>query len=50
MKKIALMAIVTCFLLTGAAFAQTGNGMAMLENPAPDSYQSGIAVISGWAL
>ena len=33
MKKIALLAIVTCFLLSGGAFAQTGNGMALLENP-----------------
>ena len=49
MKKSALMAVVACFLLSGGAFAQTGNGMAMLENPAPDSYQSGLAVISGWA-
>ena len=49
MKKIALLAIVACFFLSTGAFAQTGNGMAMLENPASDSYQSGIAVISGWA-
>ena len=36
-------------LWSGVAFAQTGNGRAILENPAPDSHQSGISVISGWA-
>ena len=36
-------------LWSGVAFAQTGNGRAMLENPEPDSHQSGVSVISGWA-
>ena len=50
MKKRVLTAVALCLtLLSGVAFAQTGNGMAMLENPAPDSYQSGVSVISGWA-
>ena len=47
MKKSALMAAVSCFLLSGLAFAQSSP--AMLENSAPDSHQSGISVISGWA-
>ena len=50
MKRRALTVVVLCVLLwSGVAFAQTGNGKAMLENPAPDSYQSGVSVISGWA-
>ena len=41
--------MVLCVLLwSGVALAQTGNGRAMLENPAPNSYQSGVSVISGW--
>ena len=50
MKKRIMTAVVLCVTLwSGVAFAQTGNGRAMLENPAPDSHQSGISVISGWA-
>ncbi len=50
MKKRTLTAVVLCVTLwSGVAFAQTGNGRAMLENPAPDSHQSGVSVISGWA-
>ena len=50
MKKRTLTAVVVCVTLwSGVAFAQTGNGRAMLENPAPDSHQSGVSVISGWA-
>ena len=42
--------MVLCVLLwSGVALAQTGNGRAMLENPAPNSHQSGVSVISGWA-
>ena len=45
-----LAAVALCVTLwSGVAFAQTGSGRAMLENPAPDSHQSGISVISGWA-
>ena len=50
MKQRVLTAVVLCVTLwSGVAFAQTGNGRAILENPAPDSHQSGISVISGWA-
>ena len=50
MKKRILTVVVLCVTLwSGVAFAQTGNGRAILENPAPDSHQSGISVISGWA-
>ena len=50
MKKRIMTAVVLCVTLwSGVAFAQTGNGRAILENPAPDSHQSGISVISGWA-
>ena len=50
MKKRILTVVALCVTLwSGVAFAQTGNGRAMLENPAPDSHQSGISVISGWA-
>ena len=50
MKKKVLTAVVLCVTLwSGVSFAQTGNGRAILENPAPDSHQSGISVISGWA-
>ena len=50
MKQRVLMVVTLGVLLwSGVAFAQTGNGMAMLENPAPDSHQSGVSVISGWA-
>ena len=50
MKQRVLTVVALCVTLwSGVAFAQTGNGRAMLENPAPDSHQSGISVISGWA-
>ena len=50
MKQRALTVVTLCLVLwSKVAFAQTGNGMAMLENPAPDSHQSGVSVISGWA-
>ena len=50
MKKRILTVVALCVTLwSGVAFAQTGNGRAILENPAPDSHQSGISVISGWA-
>ena len=50
MKKRVLTVVALCLLLwNGVAVAQTGNGRAILENPAPDSYQSGVSVISGWA-
>ncbi len=50
MKQRLLTVIALCLMLwSGVACAQTGNGMAMLENPAPDSHQSGVSVISGWA-
>ena len=50
MKKKVLTAVVLCVTLwSRVSFAQTGNGRAILENPAPDSHQSGISVISGWA-
>ena len=50
MKKRVLTAVALCVLLwSGVVFAQTGNGRAILENPAPDSHQSGVSVISGWA-
>ena len=50
MKHRVLTVGALCLMLwSGVAFAQTENGMAMLENPAPDSHQSGVSVISGWA-
>ena len=50
MKQRVLTVVVLCVTLwSGVAFAQTGNGRAILENPAPDSHQSGVSVISGWA-
>ena len=50
MKKRVLTVVALCLLLwNGVAVAQTGNGRAILENPAPDSHQSGVSVISGWA-
>ncbi len=50
MTQRVLTVVALCVTLwNGVAFAQTGNGRAMLENPAPDSYQSGVSVISGWA-
>ncbi len=50
MKQRVLTVVALGVLLwSGVALAQTGNGMAMLENPAPDSHQSGVSVISGWA-
>ena len=50
MTQKVLTSVVLCVTLwSGVAFAQTENGMAMLENPAPDSHQSGVSVISGWA-
>ncbi len=42
--------VVLCVTLwSGVACAQTGNGRAVVENPASDSYQSGASVVSGWA-
>ncbi len=50
MKQRVLTVVALCLLLwSGVAFSQTGNGRAILENPAPDSHQSGVSVISGWA-
>ena len=50
MKKRIMTVVALCVLLwSGVVFAQTGNGRAMLENPAPDSHQSGVSVVSGWA-
>ena len=50
MKKKILTVVALCLLLwSGVAVAQTENGRAILENPAPDSHQSGVSVISGWA-
>ena len=50
MRQRVLTIVALCVMLwSGVALAQTGNGRAMLENPAPDSYQSGVSVISGWA-
>ena len=50
MTQKVLTVVTLCLVLWSVvAFAQAENGMAMLENPAPDSYQSGVSVISGWA-
>ena len=50
MKQRVLTVGAWCVMLwSGVVFAQTENGLAMLENPAPNSYQSGVSVISGWA-
>ena len=38
-----------CLFLVGICFPQVGWAQVMLENPQPDSAQSGIGVISGWA-
>ena len=48
-QSVVTVAAVCVILWSGVAFAHTGNGRAMLENPAPDSSQSGVSVISGWA-
>ena len=48
-QRVLTVVALSVMLWSGIAFAQTGNGLAMLENPAPDSYQSGVSVIFGWA-
>ena len=47
--RILTVVALSVLLWSGVVFAQTGNGRAILENPAPDSHQSGVSVISGWA-
>ncbi len=48
MKQRVLMVVALSVMLwSRVVFAQTGNGRALLENPAPDSHQSGVSVISG---
>ena len=50
MKQRVLTVVTLCVMLWGGAvFAKTGSGRAVLENPASDSHQSGVSVISGWA-
>ena len=48
-KRILTVVVLGVMLWGGVVFAQTENGRAMLENPAPNSHQSGVSVISGWA-
>ena len=48
-QSVLTVGVVWVMLWSGVVFAQAGNGKAMLENPAPHSYQSGVSVISGWA-
>jgi len=48
-QRVLPVAALGVMLWSEVVFAQTGNSRAMLENPAPDSYQSGVSVISGWA-
>ena len=38
-----------CLFLVGALFPTFVFAQATLENPAPNSFQSGLGVVSGWA-